>query len=89
MLLAIGYLFLCLVIAGLGLEYKIGFWVGLLLCIITTPLIGLIIILASGRSYPKCKYCKFKPQTKENFCPACGKDAKGRTREEYQTQVIN
>ncbi len=43
------YLFLCYLIAFFGRNRKFGFWIYFILSFILTPLIGLIITLASDK----------------------------------------
>ena len=46
------YLFLCYIIAFFARNRKFGFWIYFILSFIFTPLIGLIIALASDKRTP-------------------------------------
>ncbi len=47
------YLLLCLVIALIGRHRKLTFWGYFLACIIFTPLIGMVLVIASDPRIPK------------------------------------
>lgn len=91
------WLFLALVFGAVGENRKIGFWPAFLLCLILSPLIGMIIVLASPRIEApkpiieyKCKHCALVVKEQSHYCPRCMKDDEGYTmeqnKERFQTQ---
>ena len=59
LLIPLVYLALCYVCALLGENRKFGFWGYLICSIIFTPLVGLVLLLASDeRPRERCRSCK-------------------------------
>lgn len=77
------WILLSIVIAIEGKNRRIGFWWGLIACLLLSPLIGLIIVLLSEKKTKQCKYCGFYDESNAQFCPACGKDRYGFTKQHY------
>ena len=60
---------------------KINFFLALLICIVTTPLIGYFIISSFGLRNPKgCNWCG-NTKNEAVFCGICGKNDEGLSRE--------
>lgn len=81
------WIVLCFLVALSGSEKKIGYWGVFFLSLILSPLIGLIIGLASGKKAPpvrSCTFCQLRIEDGSQFCPACGKDVNGKTLEDYK-----
>ena len=79
----IGYIIFALLIAPAGIGRRLGFWKSFGICLLTTPLIGLFIIMNSGRKDAKgCKHCGNKYNEVE-FCGVCGLNEAGLTREAF------
>jgi hypothetical protein len=56
---------------------KINFFVALLICIVTTPLIGYVIIMSTYSRNPKgCLHCG-NSQNEAEYCGVCGKNEAG------------
>lgn len=92
MIVIIIWIVLCFVIASIGSKKNIGYWGTFFLSLLLSPLIGLIIALASS-DLPqpvkefKCKHCGFISKVNSHFCPGCDKDDKGLTKEDYKTKT--
>jgi hypothetical protein len=62
MIIAIVYVGLCFIIAGIGCNRKFGFWGYFFCSLFLTPFIGALVLLASDtrpkqlKNCPKCSY---------------------------------
>ncbi len=90
MFLFVAWISLAFLVAFLGKNKKIGFWSTFIISVLLSPLVGLIVALVSDpvtTTYVysrKCKFCGFEDKSGSQFCTACGKDRKGKTKEDYQ-----
>lgn len=81
------WLILSLLCAISGNNKKIGYGGSFLLCLLTSPLLGLIITLVlpnkpkPQREY-KCKHCGLLTKENTHYCPRCLKDNDGYTVEQ-------
>jgi hypothetical protein len=67
----------------IGRHRKIGFWLSLILCIVTSPLIGFFITSNSALRYPiGCKWCG-NVDNEAQYCGLCGKNWDGTTKQGY------
>lgn len=86
MIILIPWVILACLCACAGIGKKIGYGGSLLLCLLTSPVIGLIITicLPSKDVIPvyKCKWCQFTTTIPGHYCPRCQKDISGLTLEE-------
>jgi hypothetical protein len=63
-----------------GRYHRAGFLGSLVICLVTSPLFGYLIISASGQKNPKgCSWCGNKYNEAE-YCGLCGKNDAGDTR---------
>jgi hypothetical protein len=82
------YAVICSVVGFMGQDRKIGFWGAFAISLITSPLIGFIIMLASPMKNAKpkgsqtCKHCQLQSPTSFYYCPRCLKDVDGFTQEQ-------
>lgn len=89
------WIFLSLAISTVGINKNMGYLGALLICLIGSPLIGLIVltIVPDKAWYTPCNYCGYgiKVDRKGNrlsenyYCPRCGRDEEGYN--QYQNNV--
>lgn len=89
--LAIAWLIFALLVAFVGVNKSIGYWGAFGICLITSPLLGLIICLCIPdkpspvvRPEYKCKHCELIAYENSHYCPRCGRDLEGFTLPENQ-----
>lgn len=81
------YLVICLLVALTGKDKPIGYWPVFILSVILSPVIGLIIGLASKDHAPtvitfRCTHCGLESKENSYYCPRCGLDNEGQTKEQ-------
>jgi len=87
MSLFIIWIIFCFIVAAAGNNKPIGYWGVFGWSILLSPLIGLIIALAS-KDFPakqlefKCRHCKLLTKENTYYCPRCGRDDDGYTQAE-------
>lgn len=87
------YLMFCFIFAAAGSGKSIGYWGAFFCCVFITPVIGLIIAIASSREYViVCKHCQHKTKqdtpTPPEFCPKCDKNQIGLTSAQMREAVL-
>jgi hypothetical protein len=83
----VGEILLGSIVAFEGVKRRIGYWKGLMWCVLLSPFIGLFIILNSGRLDAKgCIHCGNEYNEAE-FCGLCKKNEDGLTREQVQSRL--
>jgi fucose permease len=87
----VGYILICILVGFTGKEKKVGYWGTFFLSLLLSPLIGLIIALASRNKVEiynvRCKYCGFVNKSNVSFCGGCGKNSEGLIREDFQRRA--
>ena len=81
------WVILSLICAIAGNNKKIGYGGSFLLCLLTSPILGLIITLVlPDKPQPqpeyKCKHCGLLAKENSHYCPRCLRDLEGYTVEE-------
>ncbi|QHL86852.1 hypothetical protein GU926_05125 [Nibribacter ruber] len=91
---ALVWVFLSFGVAAYGNSMKVGFFPTLLASIFLSPVVGLIIAAVSGKkeavkTCPNCGWQGLLHPSMAGFCPACGKNKHGKTKADYQTNVVS
>lgn len=73
------YVLFIVLVACEGKKRTIGFWKALLLSVVTTPIIGMIVVLSLPRAFCplECRYCGAENAAEKDYCTVCGKNIFG------------
>lgn len=71
----------CFLIAKLGNNRKIGYWKLFFVCLLLSPLVGLVVAILNPLAYG-CLSCNLIRYDDNIYCPRCGHDKDQKTIEE-------